>query len=463
VLGNDTDSNEDAMTATLVDGPAQGTLTLNPDGSFTYTPVPDMNGAVTFTYQASDAAAESEPATVTLTVTPVNDAPVATDDDAATVENARVEVPVTKNDADVEGDALTAVPVSVPAHGIATCSGGTCTYAPAEGFTGRDAFTYAVSDDRGGSDRAQLRITVVPVGTPEAADDLVTTPEDTEVRVDVLANDVLGDQPTAVASRPPARGTLLGGEGGSFTYRPAPDDDKDVEFTYTLTDADRQRSSARVRITITPVNDPPSLPPGASYSTGQDRPLVVGAPDLLAGHRSRRLAGLAPHGHRGRPARRLLLAPSHRSDPRGSLCRQPGNRHLRPHALPFRRRQQGDPVEPGGLDRRLQPLHLPVHSRPPPPREWLRRPDRQWVAHYCRSALLCLRRPLPQLLGLLPLPPPASLCLHRRLRFRLTARMRDQEKNPATKSVRTDADLWTRRSAPSGLRMAGVILSVTPT
>ena len=77
VLGNDTDVDGDALTAVLVTGPAHGTLTLNADGSFTYTPAADYNGPDSFTYKANDGAWTPRVPTVTLTVTAVNDAPVA--------------------------------------------------------------------------------------------------------------------------------------------------------------------------------------------------------------------------------------------------------------------------------------------------------------------------------------------------------------------------------------------------
>ena len=78
VLGNDSDPDDNPLSAVLVSGPSHGTLTLNADGSFTYTPAANYNGSDSFTYQASDGTLTSEPATVTLTVTAVNDAPTVT-------------------------------------------------------------------------------------------------------------------------------------------------------------------------------------------------------------------------------------------------------------------------------------------------------------------------------------------------------------------------------------------------
>src|SRR5438445_781644 len=80
VLGNDTDAEGDALTASVVSGPSHGTLTFNADGSFTYVPAANYNGTDSFTYKANDGQVDSSVATVTLTIGGVNDAPVANDD-----------------------------------------------------------------------------------------------------------------------------------------------------------------------------------------------------------------------------------------------------------------------------------------------------------------------------------------------------------------------------------------------
>src|SRR5437773_851153 len=111
----------------------------------------NFNGIDSFTYKASDGQALSGVATVTLTVTPVNDAPVAANDDAYTTpEDTQLTVSapgVLANDSDVDGDALSAVLVSNPSHGTLTLNGdGSLVYMPALNFNGTDSFTYKASD-----------------------------------------------------------------------------------------------------------------------------------------------------------------------------------------------------------------------------------------------------------------------------------------------------------------------------
>src|SRR5207245_2116792 len=120
LLSNDTDAEGDPLTAILVSGPTHGTLTLNPNGSLTYTPAANYNGSDSFTYKANDGTADSNIATVTITITPVNDPPVVVNDSYSTNEDTTLTVAapgVLANDADVDGDALTGSVVSGPSHG----------------------------------------------------------------------------------------------------------------------------------------------------------------------------------------------------------------------------------------------------------------------------------------------------------------------------------------------------------
>src|SRR5262249_57949445 len=120
VLANDTDVDGDKLTAVLDKGPGHGELTLNADGSFTYTPDANYNGADSFTYKANDGSLDNDPVTVNLTINPVNDPPVAHDDNYAMTQGGALVVDakagVLANDKDVDGDQLTATVASGPAH-----------------------------------------------------------------------------------------------------------------------------------------------------------------------------------------------------------------------------------------------------------------------------------------------------------------------------------------------------------
>ena len=169
VLGNDTDADGDPLTAVLDTDVTNGTLTLNADGSFDYTPDADFTGTDSFTYQANDSLANSNVATVTITVNAVNDPPVAVDDAYATDEDATLIVPaflgVLANDTDAEDDPLTAVLDAGPANGTldAFNADGSFTYTPDADFNGSDSFTYHANDGTSDSNVATVTITVNPL------------------------------------------------------------------------------------------------------------------------------------------------------------------------------------------------------------------------------------------------------------------------------------------------------------
>jgi VCBS repeat-containing protein len=138
VLGNDTDAQNDALAAILVSGPLHGLLTLNSNGSFSYSPVADYDGADSFTYKASDGSLDSNTATVTLTITAVNDAPVASDDGYGTTEDTPLTISgpgVLANDTDVDSSTLEAIKVTDPLHGgLSLSTDGGFIYTPNSDF-----------------------------------------------------------------------------------------------------------------------------------------------------------------------------------------------------------------------------------------------------------------------------------------------------------------------------------------
>ena len=165
VLQGDTDPDGDTLTALLVTPPASGTLTLAASGGFIYTPPAGATGQVTFTYAAADGIDESEPATVTITVT--NRAPVADDDGPyATFRNQVLTVNaatgVLQGDTDPDGDTLTVTAFTQPTGGAGTITvnpNGSFTYTPTTGYTGTTTFGYTASDGLT-TDTATATITV---------------------------------------------------------------------------------------------------------------------------------------------------------------------------------------------------------------------------------------------------------------------------------------------------------------
>jgi len=174
VLDNDSIGESPLVTAVVVNSPQHGTLKLNPDGSFTYTPRANANGSDSFTYQATDGTVMSNIATVTLTVTPINDAPAAVGDAYETDENTALTVAapgLLSNDTDIDGDGLSTDLVFGPSSGSLTIyADGSFIYTPDPGFSGSDSFTYRADDGIARSNVATVTITVLSVNETPTAD-----------------------------------------------------------------------------------------------------------------------------------------------------------------------------------------------------------------------------------------------------------------------------------------------------
>lgn len=165
VLANDTDADFDPLTASLVSGVSNGTLTFNPDGSFTYVPNANFFGTDSFVYMVDDGTGGTDTATATITVLSQNDLPVAVNDAYSTDEDVTLTVNaangVLNNDTDVENDPLTAVLGTNVSNGTLTFNAdGSFTYVPDPGFIGVDSFTYFANDGTGNSNEATVLITV---------------------------------------------------------------------------------------------------------------------------------------------------------------------------------------------------------------------------------------------------------------------------------------------------------------
>lgn len=292
VLENDTDVEAEEMSAVLVSGPSHGSVTLNADGSFGYTPDPDFHGTETFTYRASDGAAESNTATVTLTVRSVDDGPPVSQDDAyESHEDVALHIPapgVLANDADPDGDPMTATLVGGPAHGSLELEpDGSFVYTPDQDFDGADAFDYSASDGIGSGESARVTITVHPNEPPVANSESYATDEDsslqTAVGSEVLWNDTDadGDPLTAVLVSGTSHGTISIDPDGTVHYSPDEDFTGHDTFTYKANDGITDGNTVTDTILVLAVNDAPVAGDDA-YETDQDTPLIVAAPGVLA-------------------------------------------------------------------------------------------------------------------------------------------------------------------------------------
>ena len=374
MLSNDTDVDSPTLAAVLVSGPAHGTVTLNANGSFTYTPAANFNGPDSFTYTKSRRHGErvQRGDGPRSPVTAVNDAPVATDQAVGTDEDTATAIALSATDG--RGLASHVLDASGPAHGTLSGTAPVVTYTPTANYNGADSFTFTANDGALDSNAATVSITVTavndaPVATdqavgsddehglvtaialgnatdveqgsltyavrerpvhgtlsgtaptftytfrrrtstaptasrsrpmtaprlergdgliavtavndaPVATDQAVGTDEDTATAIALSATDAEGSPLTYAIGTGPAHGTLSG-TAPTVTYTPAANYNGPDSFTFTANDGSLASNAATVTITVTAVNDAP-VAAVDSYTTTEDTPLTIAAPGVLA-------------------------------------------------------------------------------------------------------------------------------------------------------------------------------------
>jgi VCBS repeat-containing protein len=294
-----TDSDGDVLTYALVSGPQHGSITFNANGTYSYTPDADFNGTDSFSFKAYDGTLYSAPASVTLTVNSVNDAPAltgapsslssGTEDVSYTVTAAQLLAGFT----DVDGDTLSVTNLAAN-HGTVVNNGdGTYTVTPEANFNGGVTLSYTVVDGHGGSVGATLNYAVNAVNDAPALTGshaaLASGSEDaayTVTAVQLLAgfSDVDGDS-LSIANLSADHGNITDNGNGTFTITPTPNYNGAVTLNYDVVDGNGGITGSSLSYVVDAVNDGPVLTGNqAVLANGpEDSPYIVTAAQLLAG------------------------------------------------------------------------------------------------------------------------------------------------------------------------------------
>ena len=269
------DPEGDPVTFSKKSDPAHGTVTVNADGTYTYTPAANYTGTDSFDVYADDGQEENNLAsgTVNVTITPLNDKPDAVDDNVDANEDVAVTIPVLDNDTDPDtgsGDVLTIKSVGTPAHGTAAIVEGGILYTPAANWNGMDTFTYTIRDKDGETDTATVTVTVAPVNDAPANGDIATeTDEDTaltiglpdNIDIDESTNPALEDVIIIVVDDPAHGSASVSTDKKSIVYTPDANwystAGSPEVFTYTVKDAGNEERQFTITVDVQPVNDNP--------------------------------------------------------------------------------------------------------------------------------------------------------------------------------------------------------------
>ena len=258
ILLNDTNTQSDTFLSIIKTDVGFGILTLNSDGSFTYQPNLNFDSTDSFTYVANNGTHNSNEATVTLSVNPINDTPIALDDSYSITEDTILDIVIPGilgNDSDVDGDTITSVIDTSTNNGaLALNSDGSFTYTPNANFVGIDSFTYHVNDDLLDSNIATVDITISSENdAPVAQDDQTETQQNVPIRIDVLENDsdTEDDSLNIILTIDPSqtKGTVEL-EDSKVLFTPNLDFVGETSFSYVVSDGDKTSNSALVTVTV---------------------------------------------------------------------------------------------------------------------------------------------------------------------------------------------------------------------
>lgn len=263
VAGTDVDG--DALAYSKKTDPANGTVIVNPDGTYTYTPDEDYNGTDSFTVEISDGNGGIAVSTVTVNVSSVDDPPAIGDYSFTTNEDTPHSASVTATDVDTLPGGLVYSLGDTPSHGTATVNAdGSYTYTPDADYNGADSFSITVTDGTG-FDEANIDVTVLPINDPPRTRDYVyTIDEEGELSNTILASDPEEDDLTFSVQTPPdaAEGTFsIDSDTGEWDFEATEDfNGGPVTIEVLVSDGNGGTAVSEISITIRPVNDPPEIP-----------------------------------------------------------------------------------------------------------------------------------------------------------------------------------------------------------
>lgn len=294
---------------TPVQIPLVGTLRIDSDGTYTFTPLPNYNGTVPQVIFTLSDGTDSASSTLDITITPVNDAPTTSDLGLVTDENVPISSTVTG--ADIEGDTLSFTTTGAPSNGsvVLNPATGAFTYTPNAGYNGPDSFVVTVSDGNGGFATSTVTIGVNPLNdAPVSVADSIVVAEGGTATVlasgatSVLANDsdADGDLLSAILVSGPANGTLTLNPNGTFSYTHNGSETTADSFTYRANDGTVDGNIVTVSIGITPVNDAPQAVDLSANAVQGGAPVAIALsgsdPDIGDVVDSFRITSLPDHG-----------------------------------------------------------------------------------------------------------------------------------------------------------------------
>ena len=259
------DNDTDTLTYSKGSSPSNGSVVVNEDGSFTYTPQEGFHGEDSFTITVSDGKGGSATSTVTITVNekviPPNNAPTVEDYTLETEYETALNGVVKGEDSDE--DALTYSKGSDPSHGsVIVNEDGSWIYTPEDGYSGEDRFTVTVSDGREGSATSAINITVKEKpNTPPTVDNYIKeTNFETPVSGTVVGEDSDGDTLSYVKASNPTHGTVTVEADGDWTYTPNNGYSGTDSFTVTVSDGREGTATSTISITVKEkLNTPPTV------------------------------------------------------------------------------------------------------------------------------------------------------------------------------------------------------------